>query len=137
MPQEKSIVTKRTACTLLLLIAANAFAADRVKPGQWETKMSFGAAKPMISTHCITANEAALMNSDVATLRKYLERQTAANTKGRCSVKNVEIRGNSTIVTMACGKREVVGTTTYYGDHYESKSSNGTTMVGKRLGACK
>jgi hypothetical protein len=37
---------------------------------------------------------------------------------------------------MACGKTEVVGTTTYHGDRYESASSNGTKLTGKRLGAC-
>lgn len=37
---------------------------------------------------------------------------------------------------MACGKIEVVSTTTYYGDRYSSTSSNGTTLAGKRLGAC-
>jgi hypothetical protein len=120
----------------MLLWRANASAVDRVKPGQWETKLSVGAGKPMVSTHCITASEAALMNADTATLRKYLEKSTAANTKGRCSVKNVETSGNQTIVTLVCGKREVVGTTTYHGDHYESTSSNGTHMTGKRVGAC-
>jgi hypothetical protein len=107
-----------------------------VKPGQWETKLSVGTGKPMVSRHCITASEAALMNSDTATLRKYLEKSTATNTKGRCSVKNVEASGNRTTVTLVCGKHKVVGTTTYHGDHYESTSSNGTTMSGKRVGAC-
>lgn len=120
----------------LLLSSANASAVDRVKPGQWETKLSVGTGKPMVSRHCITASEAALMNADTATLRKYLEKSTATNTKGRCSVKNVEASGNRTTVTLVCGKREVVGTTTYHGDHYESTSSNGTTMSGKRVGAC-
>jgi hypothetical protein len=129
-------MTKIFAVIVAMLITANALAADRVQPGQWETKLTGVSAKPMITQHCITAAEARLMNGDVATLRKYLVESTAAKTKGRCSVKNVELTGNRTVVTMSCGKTEVVGTTVYHGDHYESSSSNGTTIVGKRLGAC-
>jgi len=125
------------AFVALLFIAVNVAAADRVQAGEWETTMTMpGVAKPAVTKHCITAAEAALMNGDLATLRKYLEESTAKNTRGRCSVKSVAIDGNRTIATIACGKTEVVGTTTYHGDRYESTSSNGTKLVGKRLGAC-
>ncbi|HEV7239258.1 MAG TPA: DUF3617 family protein [Thermoanaerobaculia bacterium] len=121
---------------ILLLGATNAAAADRVQAGQWETTMTLGTAKPMVTKYCITTREARLMSGDLATLRKYLEESTAANTKGRCAVKNVELNGNRTVVTLVCGKTEVVGTTTYHGDRYESSSSDGTTVAGKRLGNC-
>jgi hypothetical protein len=120
----------------LLLGAANAAAADRVQAGQWETTMTGGSAKPTVAQYCITPGEAHQMSGDLATLRKYLEESTATNTGGRCAVKNVELKGNQTVVTIACGRTEVVGTTTYYGDHYESSSSNGSTVVGKRVGDC-
>ena len=134
-------MTRRLAtlplCGIALLFAAtSAVAADRVRAGQWETKLTSGSAKPIVTKHCITADEARSMNGDLPTLRKYLQESTAKNTKGRCAVKNVEVDATRTIVTIACGKTEVVGTTTYHGDHYESSSSNGTTIVGKRLGAC-
>jgi hypothetical protein len=134
-------VTKLLAVTLfssatLFLTASNAAAADRVQAGEWENKMTIGAGKPMLTKQCITAADAKLMNGDVATLRKYLEQSTATNTRGRCTVKDVKIATNRTVVTIACGKTEVVGTTTYHGDRYESTSSNGTTLVGKRVGAC-
>ena len=119
-----------------LLGATNAAAADRVQAGQWESTMTVGSAKPIVTKYCITAGEARSMNGDLATLRKYLEESTAASSKGRCSVKNVELNGNQTIVTITCGKAEVIGKTTYHGDHYESTSSNGSTLVGKRLGSC-
>jgi hypothetical protein len=122
---------------ILFLSASNAAAADRVQAGEWENKMTMGAAKPTLTKHCITAAEAKAMNGDVAVLRKYLEQSTAANTRGRCTVKSVELKANVTTVTIACGKTEVTSTTTYHGDHYESSSSNGTTLVGKRLGACR
>jgi NADPH-dependent 2,4-dienoyl-CoA reductase/sulfur reductase-like enzyme len=125
------------AFALVFLAAPTAGAADRVHAGQWETTMTIpGVAKAAVTKHCTTAAEAALMNGDLPTLRKYVEQSTAKNTKGRCSVKSVAIDGNRTIVTIACGKTEVVGTTTYHGDRYESSSSNGTKIVGKRVGAC-
>jgi ketosteroid isomerase-like protein len=119
----------------LLLHAGSAAAADRVKAGQWETKMTMGG-RPMVSAYCITAAEAKLMNGDAAAVRRYVEESTEKNTRGRCSVKRVTVSGNRTVVTIVCGKSEVVGTTTYHGDHYESTSSDGTTLTGKRIGAC-
>lgn len=127
--------TLLTSATLLLG-TTSAAAADRVQAGQWETTMTVGSAKPVVTKYCITAGEARAMNGDLATLRKYLEESTAANTKGRCSVKNVALNGNKTVVTIACGKTEVVGTTTYHGNHYESTSSNGSSVTGKRIGNC-
>ena len=127
----------KTFAVLLLSCATlvgNAAAADRVQAGEWETKTTI-AGKPSVTKHCITAAEARLMNGDEATLRKYVEQSTAEKTKGRCTVKSVVVTGNRTVVTIACGKTQVVGTTTYHGDHYES-TSGGVTLVGKRLGAC-
>jgi len=136
----QSMMMKTLAMCLLssalLFCAADASAADRVQAGQWETTLTGATPQPMVTKYCITAAEARAMNGDLATLRKYLEESTAANTKGRCAVKDVELDGNRTVVTMKCGKTEVVGTTTYHGDRYESTSSNGSTVTGRRLGAC-
>jgi hypothetical protein len=123
-----------TLCSML--VTAAAVAADRVQAGQWETKLTRGAAAPMATKYCISAAEARLMSGDLATLRKYLVDSMAENTGGRCAVTKVELSGNRTVVTTVCGKNEVVGTTTYHGDRYESSNSDGSTVVGKRLGAC-
>lgn len=120
----------------LLMAATTLIAADRVHAGQWQTTLTSGSAKPIVTKHCITPEEATFMNGDAATLRKYVEQSTAKNTRGRCVVKDVKVDGNRTIVTIACGTTQVVGTTTYHGDRYESSSSNGTTLTGKRLGPC-
>jgi hypothetical protein len=120
----------------LLLCAVSATAADRVKAGLWTSQVTSSATKQPTTTSCITAEQARLMNGDLATLRKYLIESTATNTAGRCSVKNVVIQDNRTIVTIVCGKTEVVGTTTYHGTSYESTSSNGITRVGKRIADC-
>lgn len=128
-------MTKRFAVALFLF-SLTAAAADRVQPGQWETTMTMGSAKPMVTKYCITAAEAKLMSGDLPTLRKYLQESTETNTRGVCKVKDVALSGNRTIVTLVCGKNEITNTTTYHGDRYESTSSNGTTVAGKKLGAC-
>lgn len=130
-------MSKRFAATLfasmtLLFSPADAAAADRVQPGHWESKMTMApSAKPMAVKYCITPAEAALMNGDLPVLRKYLVDSTKASMKGRCAVKSVEIKGNNrTVVALTCGKSEVVNTTTYHGDRYESLSSNGAIVSG-------
>jgi hypothetical protein len=124
------------SCATLVFGVRDVAAADRVQAGEWETELTLGSAKPMLTRYCITAGEAESMNGDLATLRKYLEESTETNTKGMCKVKNVALNANRTIVTIVCGKTEVVGTTIYHGDRYESSSSDGTTVTGKRVGAC-
>jgi hypothetical protein len=132
----KIAVTTLFSFAALLFGAANATAANRVQAGQWETTLTIKNVPPMVTKYCITPAEAELMNGDVAKLRKYVEDSTKTNTKGRCAVKNVELKGNVTIVTLVCGKSEVTSTTTYHGVRYDSTSSDGTTVTGKRLGAC-
>ena len=120
----------------VMLYSTSAAAADRVQAGQWETKMTIGSGKPMVTKYCITAAEARSMNGDEATLRKYLVESTAANTGGRCLVRSVTLKDDVTTVAIVCGKTEVVTSTSYHGDKYESSSSNGAKVAGKRLGAC-
>lgn len=120
----------------LFLCAAGVQAAERVQAGEWETTLSMGTGKPIVAKYCISAAEAKAMNGDEAGLRKYLEESTASNTKGRCTVKSVKLEGDTSSVALVCGKIEVASTTRYFGDRYESKSSSGTAVAGKRLGDC-
>jgi hypothetical protein len=129
-------MTRLPVALLLCATTLTAFAADRVQAGRWEATMRTGSAKPIATQYCISALEARSMSGDLATLRKYVEESTKANTAGRCSVKAVALKDNRTTVTIACGKSEVTNTTTYHGDRFESTSSNGSTVAGKRLGAC-
>jgi hypothetical protein len=131
----KTFASILLSSAVLLLVTREVRAANRVQAGEWETKATM-AGKPTVSKHCITADEARLMNGDEATLRKYVEQSTAEKTRGRCAVKSVSVSDNKTVVTIACGTISVTATTIYHGDHYESTSSNGTTLVGKRIGAC-
>ncbi len=129
-------MTRLLAVLLTCATTLAAAAADRVQAGQWETNMTSGSAKPIVGKYCISAAEAKAMSGDVATLRKYVEESTKANTAGRCTVKAVALNGDRTVITIACGKTEITNTTTYRGDRFESTSSNGTIVAGKRLGAC-
>jgi len=129
-------MTRVFAVLFVLFPATSAFAADRVQAGQWETTMTMGSVKPPPTRYCITAAEARAMNGDEETVRKYVVESTAEKTQGRCAVKSVKVMKNQTIVAITCGDTEVVNTTDYFGDRYASTSSNGTTVSGKRLGAC-
>lgn len=122
---------------MFVFVASQAFAADRVKAGRWETTLTMGSATPMRTEYCVTAAEAGKMNGDAATLRKYLQESTAEKTNGRCALRDVKIKGKQTIVTIACGRTEVVGTTTYHGDRYEATNSDGSRVAGKRVGDCR
>ncbi len=68
-------------------------AADRVRAGLWETTITV-AGKPVVSSGCITASDAATMNGDAATIRAYLEKSSA---KAGCTVKNVTVNGNQVV----------------------------------------
>lgn len=117
-------------------VAAGVHAADRVQAGQWETTLIMDSGKPMVTKYCIGVAEAKAMNGDEARLRKYLEESTAANTKGRCSLKSVKLESDTMTVALVCGRTELASTTTYFGNRYESKSSDGTTVAGRRVGDC-
>jgi hypothetical protein len=138
---ESREMIKQTAAALfiftMLLVSGNAAAAERVQAGEWETTMTIGSGKPMVTKYCITPAEARSMNGDEAGLRKYLEASTAENTGGRCLVRSVTLKGDVTTVAIVCGKTELVTSTRYLGDKYESSSSNGAKVAGKRLGTCK
>ena len=77
-----------------LFCSADALAADRVQAGEWETTMTGIGPSPMVTKYCISAKEAKAMSGDLATLRKFVTESTAEKTGGRCSVKDVELKGN-------------------------------------------
>lgn len=127
---------KTFAVILFSFATVDLQAADRVQAGQWETTVAMGAGRPMVTKYCISAAEAKAMNGDEAGLRKYLEQSIVENTKGRCWLKSVKLEDDTTTVTLVCGRTELVSITSYFGDRYESVSSDGTTVAGKRIGDC-
>ncbi len=131
----KSMVT--VASALLILMAASAQAAERVHAGQWETVLTTKQGAGTTTAACLTAAEAAFVNGDAAGLRKHLEESMTKNTRGRCTVKDVKVTELTVIVLTACGSNEMTATTTYHGDRFDTLTTSGTTITGRRLGACK
>lgn len=130
---------KTSALIVMLAVAtdgADAVAAQRVQAGKWETTLKIGSAPASAATYCISAAEAASMNGDAASLRNYIVKSTTEKTNGRCAMTKLELSGNRVVVTVTCGTTVMVSSTKYFGDRYESTTSDGTTVTGKRLGAC-
>jgi hypothetical protein len=131
---------KKTYFETLLLscmvtcIAVPAGAADRVRPGQWETTLTL-AGHTMTKSMCMSQSDADAINGDPRSVRAKVEKDVSA---GGCKVMDVKISGNQVVVTSVCRDgKENVGTTTYHGDSLESVNTNGTRSQSKRVGACK
>ncbi len=126
----------RTSVFVMLLVVAgpiaDAAAADRVHPGQWETTVDSGGRTRTMQS-CLTPAEAQVMNGDEAMLRDGIEKATAAS---GCKVTAVKASGNQVTVTSQCAVGSNTGTTTYHGDSFDSENSNGTKVHSKRIGAC-
>ena len=117
---------------MLALMPAEARAADRVQPGQWETTITAGARDRVLKS-CVTAAEANVANGDEKTFRASMVK--TAEDAG-CTVKDVKVSGNQVTSDATCGGMQATSTTTYHGDWYEQTSSNGTKVRAKRVGAC-
>ena len=128
--------TNSLALSGLLLSGAlaHADAAERVHAGQWQTTANV-AGQSMTRSICLSADDAALINGDAASIKLYAEKVGAP---AGCKVKDVKISGNQVAVTSICASgKESVGTTTYHGDRYEAVNTNGTKAESKRVGDCK
>jgi Protein of unknown function (DUF3617) len=117
---------------MLALTVAEARAADRVQPGQWETTISAGGRDRVLKS-CVTAAEASVANGDEKAFRASVVK--TAEDAG-CTVKDIKVSGNQVISDGTCGGMQNTSTTTYHGDWYEQTSSNGAKVRAKRVGAC-
>jgi hypothetical protein len=124
---------------LLLIAAPSAWAAERMKSGQWEMTTMDGS-RSRTATHCVTPEELKAANGTPAELRAYIEQGTKA---ANCTVQNFKIEGNTVSYTSACKGTSTDSTTTYHGDSFEmtmaSKSAARSTtrqVKARRLGAC-
>lgn len=123
------------AALIVVCGAVLAFAADRVRTGQWETTVTFpNGMEPRKSSNCVSEADAAAMNGDVASIRAVLVKDLG---ESGCTVKDIAIKGNQVVVTSVCMSRESTSTTTYHGDAFETVTTNGTKIQAKRVGACK
>jgi hypothetical protein len=129
----KSISTSLLlSIAMLALTVAEARAADRLQPGQWETTISAGE-RERVTQICVTAAHASAVNGD----EKMFEASVlkAAQDAG-CTIKDVKVSGNQVTVDATCGGIQATSTTTYHGDRYEQVSSNGSKVSAKRVGPC-
>ncbi|HEV2042923.1 MAG TPA: DUF3617 family protein [Casimicrobiaceae bacterium] len=117
---------------IIALTVAEARAADRVQPGQWETTISAGGQN-RVMTSCVTAAEVSAANGDEKTFQASVVK--TAQDAG-CTVKDIKVSGNQVTSDVTCGGQQSTSMTTFHGDSYEQTSSNGTTVRGKRVGAC-
>jgi hypothetical protein len=123
------------ACTASWL-AGTTSAAERIQAGAWEQTLAIGG-KTITRPQCISQSDADAINGDAASIRGWLEKLSLPIEKV-CTIKAVKISGNTVTVTKSCPDgRESVGTTTYYGDHYETVNSVGIKSEGRRIGPCK
>ena len=128
------------SCLSFTLIAATSLrAADRMQPGNWESKIT-RSGQTITSTHCVTKKEASVVNGDTKSQRTHVEKSL----KGACTIQAYDVTGNRVTYRMDCKGTLVESTFTYHGDTYEevTKSTSKdaqTKMVktGRRLGACQ
>ena len=129
---------RRTPLALSALLLWEAMscaaAADRVHAGQWQTTVNV-AGQSMSRSVCLSADDAALINGDAASIKAYAEKVGAP---AGCKVKDVKINGDQVQITSICASgKENVGSTTYHGDRYEATNTNGAKAESRRVGDCK
>jgi hypothetical protein len=117
---------------MLALTVAEARAADRLQPGQWETTISAGGRDRAMQI-CVTAADARAVNGNEKTFEASVLK--TAQDAG-CTVKDVKVSGNQVTSDATCGGHQSTSTTTYHGDWFEVTSSTGAKVVAKRIGAC-
>jgi len=118
----------------LACLALPAYAADRVRPGQWEGTTMAGGRTFKTST-CFSQSDADAMNGDAKAIQAYLETIIPPEV---CKITEVKAQGSQVIYTASCssGAPKVV-TTTYHGDSSEGSDSTGSKTQAKLVGPCK
>jgi hypothetical protein len=124
---------------LTLIAAPSAWAADRMKSGQWEMTTT-ARGKAHTSTHCVAPQEVKDINGTPAELRAFIEKTTTA---AHCTVQNFKTQGDTVSYTTACMGLSSDSTTSYHGDSYEmvitskgASKSETRQVKARRLGAC-
>ena len=135
---EPEMKTNRRIALLIVvavtILAAPAYAADRMRAGQWTGTTIIGA-KAFPTTSCISPGDAAAMNGDAKSIQAYLE---TIIPPAICKISDVKAEGIKVIYTATCGKvPSKVVTTSYYGDHSEGTDSTGSKTEARLTGPCR
>lgn len=121
------------ACVLAGM-ALPAFAADRVRAGQW-VGTTTTKDKTYNSSNCMTQADADAMNGDAKSVQAYMEKTIPPEI---CKLSNFKVNGAEIVYTSVCGGTPAnVVTTVYHGNSFESTTSTGTKSSAKLTGACK
>jgi hypothetical protein len=133
-------VTALSLVTLILIVAASAQAAERMKSGQWELTFT-ATGQSHTSTKCATPQEVKAINGTPAEVRAEVEEKSAARS---CSVENFKMEGDVVSYTTNCAGTSTTETTSYHGDTFEmvmsTKGAPDTATAhakGRRLGVCQ
>lgn len=134
-----TIMIRATALLLPLTLSSLTplHAADRVRPGKWEYKMTT-AGETRSMTTCLTPAQAALSNGDTATTRAAAEKASK-----NCVIKSYDVTGATLTFVMECHGTRLESTTTYHGDSSEGLlkttregKTTSTVVKAHRLGDC-
>ncbi len=128
-----------SALSLVALGSPPLQAAERMTAGEWQFDMTTSTGSHS-SKQCVGKEAADGVNGSVASAREYAAKTAA---KGNCTIGTFEVKGNTIMYTMACGKLSIKSEATYHGTSSEAvlttttggKSSK-TEVKARRLGPC-
>jgi hypothetical protein len=130
-------ISSRLAMLVALFVAglaAPAYAADRMRPGQW-TGTTVVGEKTYPNSSCISQSDADAINGDAKAVQTYLESIIPPSI---CKISDVKASGSQIIYSATCGKNATkIVTTSYHGNSSEGTDSTGTKTEAKLVGACK
>ena len=129
----------QASATLSLLLSvsfvwAPAFAADRMRPGQWVGSTTIGA-RTIPNSSCISRSDADAMNGDAQSVQAFLQKAIPPEI---CKLSDFKVNGGEIVYTSTCGSNAVkVITTTYHGDRSEGSDTAGVKTEARLVGPCK
>lgn len=130
-------INRRLALHSVLLVtflALPAYAADRVREGQWVGSTTVGG-RTFATSSCLSRGDVTAINGDAKAVQSYLEKVIPPEI---CKITDVRVTAAQIIYTASCASRPAkVVTTSYHGDHSEGTDNTGSKMTGKLVGPCK
>jgi hypothetical protein len=114
-------------------IAPSAFAADRMRAGQW-TGTTVAAGNTYPNSSCVSQADADAMNGDAKAVGSYLQKVIPPSI---CKISDVKAEGAQVVYTVACGGgAPKIVTTSYHGSSSEGSDTTGVKTEAKLTGPC-
>jgi hypothetical protein len=119
---------------VVVCLTSAAYAADRVRAGQWSGTTSAGG-KTFQTASCLSQHDADLLNGDAQAVRTYLETIIPPTI---CKITDVKAQGSVIVYTAACASSAPnTVTTAYHGSSSEGTGSTGSKTAAQWVGPCK